>query len=166
MTGGGTGRCLSTLESSGLGEGWSDALAGWFKAKPPPAGKDLDDYVVGRMVSGNQGGIRTFPYSTDPKVNPLRYSSIRVRNMEKSHGAPSPSARHRFLAHLLRSEIGEIWANLLHNMLSTLISRYGFAQDAATNPDRREGNVVFLHLMMDALALQPCNPTCTPVPYS
>ena len=27
MTGGGTGRCLQTLESGGLGEGWGDALA-------------------------------------------------------------------------------------------------------------------------------------------
>ncbi len=29
MTGGGTGRCLQTLESGGLGEGWSDAVAGY-----------------------------------------------------------------------------------------------------------------------------------------
>lgn len=27
MTGGGTGRCLQTLEAGGLGEGWSDAMA-------------------------------------------------------------------------------------------------------------------------------------------
>lgn len=27
MTGGGTGRCLQTLESGGLGEGWGDAMA-------------------------------------------------------------------------------------------------------------------------------------------
>ena len=27
MTGGGTGRCLQTLEAGGMGEGWSDAMA-------------------------------------------------------------------------------------------------------------------------------------------
>lgn len=27
MTGGGTARCLQTVESGGLGEGWSDAFA-------------------------------------------------------------------------------------------------------------------------------------------
>ena len=27
MTGGGTGRCLQTTESGGMGEGWSDAMA-------------------------------------------------------------------------------------------------------------------------------------------
>lgn len=27
MTGGGTGRCLQTMEAGGLGEGWSDAMA-------------------------------------------------------------------------------------------------------------------------------------------
>jgi extracellular elastinolytic metalloproteinase len=28
MTGGGTGRCLETVEAGGLGEGWSDTMAG------------------------------------------------------------------------------------------------------------------------------------------
>ncbi|KAF8952906.1 Fungalysin metallopeptidase-domain-containing protein [Flammula alnicola] len=32
MTGGGTGRCLQTLESFGMGEGWSDAMAKWATA--------------------------------------------------------------------------------------------------------------------------------------
>jgi len=27
LTGGGTGRCLQTLEAGGLGEGWGDAMA-------------------------------------------------------------------------------------------------------------------------------------------
>jgi len=29
LTGGGTGRCLQTLEASGLGEGWGDAMASY-----------------------------------------------------------------------------------------------------------------------------------------
>lgn len=27
MTGGGTGRCLQSIEAAGMGEGWSDAMA-------------------------------------------------------------------------------------------------------------------------------------------
>ncbi|KAG6853257.1 hypothetical protein C0991_005670 [Blastosporella zonata] len=87
MTGGGTARCLQTTEASGLGEGWSDAMA---------------EYV------------------------PL---------------------------------IGEIWANMLHNVYASLVSERGFSSEALTNPDTTEGNVVFMHLFLDALLLQPCNPT-------
>jgi len=29
-----------------------------------------------------------------------------------------------------------------------------------TNPDGSEGNVVFMHLFIDHLAIQPCYPTC------
>lgn len=35
----------------------------------------------------------------------------------------------------------------------------GTADDALTNPDAENGHTAFLHLMVDALALQPCNPT-------
>ncbi|KIK02143.1 hypothetical protein K443DRAFT_131974 [Laccaria amethystina LaAM-08-1] len=34
-----------------------------------------------------------------------------------------------------------------------------FSTTAATNPDGPGGNIVFLHLFIDALALQPCDPT-------
>jgi extracellular elastinolytic metalloproteinase len=48
---------------------------------------------------------------------------------------------------------------MLHNVYAALVGELGFNADAATNPDGTEGNVVFMHLMIDALALQPCNPT-------
>jgi extracellular elastinolytic metalloproteinase len=84
MTGGGTGRCLQSTEAAGLGEGWSDAMAEyvvflssslcgmymdfidfgnnrWFQHKDGSIG----DFAVGQFVSGNDNGIRRFPYSTD-----------------------------------------------------------------------------------------------------
>ncbi|KAF5328132.1 hypothetical protein D9611_014937 [Ephemerocybe angulata] len=110
MTGGGTGRCLQTLEAGGLGEGWGDAMA----------------------------SLRSAPYSTNAKTNTLRYSSI--RKQQEVHN------------------IGEVWANMLHNVQDALVQARGFSEEKLTNPDAPEGNVVFMRLFIDALAVQPCNP--------
>lgn len=47
----------------------------------------------------------------------------------------------------------------LHNIYAALVGLYGFSSTARTDPNGSEGNVVFLRLVMDALAIQPCNPT-------
>ncbi len=52
---------------------------------------------------------------------------------------------------------------MLHNVYAALVEKYGYSETARTNPDGKEGNVVFLHLMLDALAIQPCNPKCKPL---
>ncbi|KAJ7579596.1 Fungalysin metallopeptidase-domain-containing protein [Mycena floridula] len=135
MTGGGTGRCLQTTEAGGMGEGWSDAMAEWTEHKDA----SVPDYVLGQYVTNTTGGIRTHPYSTSPITNPLRYSSV--------------STLHEVHA------IGEVWANMLHNVYAALVAAHDFSTIARTNPDGTEGNIVFLHLFIDALAIQPCNPT-------
>lgn len=56
-------------------------------------------------------------------------------------------------------DIGEVWANMLHNVYAALVSAHGFAADARTHPESDAGNAVWLHLFVDALSLQPCNPT-------
>ncbi|GLB35467.1 putative peptidase M36 family protein [Lyophyllum shimeji] len=135
MTGGGTARCLQTTVAGGLGEGWSDAMADWVSQKSAT----VADFVLGQWVTNQPGGIRTYPYSTDPSVNPLKYSS--AKGLTEVH------------------RIGEVWANMLHNVYAALVADCGFSTTALTNPDTTEGNVVFLHLFLDALPLQPCNPT-------
>ncbi|RDB18741.1 Extracellular metalloproteinase mep [Hypsizygus marmoreus] len=135
MTGGGTGTCLQTVEAGGMGEGWSDAMAEWVVQKSAT----VKDFVVGAYVTDDANGIRTFPYSTNARTNPLRYSSIAQLNE----------------VHV----IGEVWANMLHNVYAALVKERGFSPDFLTNPDTTEGNVVYMHLFLDALALQPCNPT-------
>lgn len=83
MTGGGSGRCLQTLEAGGLGEGWSDAMAEyvasiliertvlmklrcrWVVQKSDK----VEDFVMGQYVLGSKKGIRQYPYSTDPCVS-------------------------------------------------------------------------------------------------
>ncbi|PPQ72749.1 hypothetical protein CVT26_003029 [Gymnopilus dilepis] len=135
MTGGGTGRCLQTTEAGGMGEGWSDAMANWNE-KTSAA---VPDYVLGQYVINNPAGIRTHPYSTNATTNPLRYSDLQTRT--EVHA------------------IGEIWANMLHNVYANLVGAHGWSPTARANPTGSEGNIVFLHLFLDALALQPCNPT-------
>ncbi|KAF8883983.1 Fungalysin metallopeptidase-domain-containing protein [Infundibulicybe gibba] len=135
MTGGGTGACLQTTEAGGMGEGWSDALAEWTEQKSA----NVTDYILGQYVTDAPGGIRTYPYSTSATTNPLRYSSIKT--LDEVHN------------------IGEVWANMLHNVYAALVEAHGFSSTAHTDATGLEGNVMYLHLFIDALALQPCNPT-------
>ncbi|KAF9556775.1 hypothetical protein CPC08DRAFT_764997 [Agrocybe pediades] len=156
LTGGGTGRCLQTTEAGGMGEGWSDAMAKYIFSSQIPGkivlivflypfswnektSSAVNDFVLGQYVINSTAGIRTHPYSTDPVVNPLRYSDLQTRT--EVHA------------------IGEIWANMLYNVYANLVGAHGWTSLARTDPTGTEGNVVFLHLFLDSLALQPCNPT-------
>ncbi|KAF9486175.1 hypothetical protein BDN70DRAFT_916399 [Pholiota conissans] len=135
MTGGGTGRCLQTTEAGGMGEGWSDTMANWLE-KTSAA---VPDYVLGQYVINDPAGIRSHPYSTSATVNPLRYSSLKT--LTEVH------------------DIGEVWANILHNVYAALVGAHGWSATSRTDPTTSEGNVVFMHLFIDSLPLQPCNPT-------
>ncbi|KAJ7300545.1 Fungalysin metallopeptidase-domain-containing protein [Mycena albidolilacea] len=130
MTGGRTDRCLKTTEAGRK----SDAMADWNE-KTTSA---VPDYVLGQDVINDPASIRSHPYSTSATVNPLLYSSLRT-----------PTEVH---------DIGEVWANILHNVYATLVTAHGLSTTAGTNPAGNEGNIVFLRLFIDALALQPCNP--------
>jgi len=133
MTGGGTGRCLQTTEAGGMGEGWSDAMANWLEK----TSSAVPDFKLGEYVYGKN--IRNYPYSTSATTNPLRYSSI--KSLNEVHN------------------IGEVWANMLHNVYAALVSAHGWSDTARTDPTSTAGNAVFLHLFLDALQLQPCSPT-------
>jgi extracellular elastinolytic metalloproteinase len=135
MTGGGTGRCLQTTESGGMGEGWSDAVADWMAQ----TSETTNDFVVGQYVSNRAQGLRSFPYSTSPTTNPLLYSSLQT--LTEVH------------------DIGEVWANMLHQVSAALVAAHGFSNKKLTDANGKEGNIVFMRVMMDALAIQPCNPT-------
>ncbi|KAJ6450579.1 putative extracellular elastinolytic metallo proteinase precursor [Mycena vitilis] len=56
------------------------------------------------------------------------------------------------------TDIGEVWANMLHNVHAALVDAHGFSKTARTDPSGSEGNIVFLHNFINALALQPCQP--------
>ncbi|KAJ8087794.1 hypothetical protein PM082_006631 [Marasmius tenuissimus] len=139
MTGGGTAQCLDTREAGGLDEGWADAVANWFSHSATPEVHDF--YFVPWVTNGNSTYFRTGPYWTSVATNSLRYSDLSTR--ETLH------------------EMGEIWANILHNVYSALVTKHGWSSAALTDSTGSSGNVVWLHLIVDGLALQPCNPTFT-----
>ena len=58
------------------------------------------------------------------------------------------------------ADVGEVWANMLHNVYAALVAKHGYAQDAMTNPCGGAGNVIFMHLFIDSLSLLPCYPDC------
>ncbi|KAH7332997.1 Fungalysin metallopeptidase-domain-containing protein [Rhizoctonia solani] len=132
LTGGGTATCLQTTEARGLGEGWSDALADWTEQKSA----EEQEFTLGSYV--NTKNIRTFPYSTDKSINPRTYATL--NGLTAVHS------------------IGEVWALIWHEIYAALIEKHGFTIEK-NNHESTAGNVVALHLYIDAMKLQPCNPT-------
>lgn len=134
LTGGGTAACLQSRTSGGLGEGWADAFAEWLEQTAT-----VPDFTLGSYLENNTLGIRTYPYSRDSTINPLTYAD----------GPPSAEPH----------SIGEVWANMLHNVLADLVDEHGWSDTSLTDPTGDLGNVVFMHLIMDGLTIQPCEPT-------
>lgn len=93
-------------------------------------------------------------------TNPLRYSALKTLTAVHSACLVSISLEFFSSTRLSFSGIGEVWANILHNVYADLVGKYGFSTTAFTDPSGAQGNVVYLHLFIDALKLQPCNPTC------
>ncbi|CAE6431427.1 unnamed protein product [Rhizoctonia solani] len=134
LTGGGTGRCLQTTEAGGMGEGWSDAFADWSEQTSATD----KDFTLGSYVIKDAAGIRSYPYSTSKTTNPLTYGSLRT--LTEVH------------------DIGEVWALIWHEVFAGLIKKSGFSA-SKNDPTGTAGNIVALHLFIDSLKLQPCNPT-------
>ncbi|KAF8912288.1 Fungalysin metallopeptidase-domain-containing protein [Mucidula mucida] len=133
MTGGGTATCLQTLEGGRASS--NNAACRWTEQ----TSAETPDKAMGVWVLDDAAGVRSHPYSTSATVNPLRYSSLQTLN--EVH------------------DIGEVWTNILYNVYAALVGELGWSATAKTDSTGSEGNIVWLHLFVDALALQPCNPT-------
>lgn len=48
---------------------------------------------------------------------------------------------------------------MLHNVYAALVTQFGWSPTARRSAEGTEGNIVFLQLYVDSLALLPCNPT-------
>jgi extracellular elastinolytic metalloproteinase len=131
--------CLSTPESGGMGEGWSDALAFIFAARPD--WKRTTNYKIGEWVLGNGRGIRTHPYSTLLNINPSKYSDIATRRSLEVHA------------------IGEVWASMLYEVYWNVVEIGGYTENLAADARGNFGNVHFLQMLLDGMKIQPCNPT-------
>ncbi|MGH7179108.1 MAG: M36 family metallopeptidase, partial [Tepidisphaeraceae bacterium] len=138
---------LVTLQSAGMGEGWSDWWAlmllqtdGSIAAQQ--AGYGLGTYVLGQPPTG--AGIRRQPYSYNMAINSQTFAMYGPGQSTGAHNT------------------GELWCSTLWDMSWLLIRKYGFNADVATGysgSPSGQGNRLALRLVMDALKLQPANPT-------
>ncbi|KDN45325.1 hypothetical protein RSAG8_04912, partial [Rhizoctonia solani AG-8 WAC10335] len=142
LTGGGTAKCFTTTEAHGLDEGWADSHGldeGWADAFPNLIQRTSAadrDFSIARWANGKN--LRTYPYSTNKSVNPRMYGDA---------GTASDTLA-----------IAELWAVLWHEITVSLIKERGFTSNLF-DPRLTSGNTITLHLMIDGLIAQPCNPT-------
>nr|KAJ3421986.1 hypothetical protein HK105_001611 [Polyrhizophydium stewartii] len=137
LTGGSaTGQCLETTEAGGMGEGWSDFVGLVLTAKATDTATQAR--VVGDYVVNSPKGIRSFPYTTDLAVNPLKFSSLQTRT--EVH------------------DFGEVWVELLWEVYWNLVTKNGFSANLY-DAKSTAGNVVALQLVIGGMTNQPCNPT-------
>lgn len=153
LVGGGLG--LSTLQSQGLGEGWSDFFALSLLSEPtddPDAPYAMGAYVT-RFFFGLEEnyyfGIRRYPYSTDFSINPLHFRDIDGAQISSYPDVPR-SPVFPFSSGLASEphNQGEVWCVTLWEARAALIRKYGW----------EKGNTLILQLVTDGMKLSPPNP--------
>ncbi|MEO6183672.1 MAG: M36 family metallopeptidase, partial [Verrucomicrobiota bacterium] len=149
--GGGVG--ISTLQSAGMGEGWSDFYALCLLAEP---GDDVNgNYAAGGYATSQLGGltqnyyfgIRRYPYSTDLTKNPLTFKDIDPSQADIHAGIPENPVIGGGGAAEVHNQ-GEVWCVALWEVRARLINKHGFAI----------GNQLTLQLVTDGMNLSPANP--------
>ncbi|CCO35230.1 hypothetical protein BN14_09345 [Rhizoctonia solani AG-1 IB] len=132
LTGGGTAKCFQTTEAFGLNEGWADAVPNLIQR----TSAEDRDFVYAKWANGRN--LRTYPYSTNKTTHPRMYGDSGTKS--------------DLLA------IAELWAVIWHEITVALMKEHGFAANLF-DPTLTNGNTVTLHLIIDGLIAQPCNPT-------
>ncbi|RKP36045.1 peptidase M36, partial [Dimargaris cristalligena] len=98
------------------------------------------NYAIGTYVSGSPRGIRTHLYSTSLTENPYMYNTLNNPDTSEVH------------------DVGEVWAEMLYEVLWNLIDAAGFEKDLY-NADAIAGNTLAMKYIVNGFKLQPCNPT-------
>jgi subtilisin-like proprotein convertase family protein len=152
---------LAFTMGQGMGEGWSDFFARALLSTPdedpdaPYAPAAWLSYRVQGLFADNYFyGLRRFPYASRHRVgangrpfNPLTFADV-AASPAIGDGAypPSPVG---LMDGLQPHRIGEVWASALFEARARFIARLGFAT----------GNQRFLQYLVDAMKLEPANPT-------
>ena len=149
LTGGAANaNALTTIQSRGMGEGWSDFFSLVMTQDPSDQGNDgrgIGTYVLGE--SSNGPGIRSQKYSYDTSINDHTFSDI--------VGSGS--------VHF----IGETWATTLWDLTWALIDGKSLDKNLPLpglgyDPDLHNGsggNNMAMRLAIQGMKLQPVNPT-------
>ncbi|MDQ3982820.1 MAG: M36 family metallopeptidase, partial [Actinomycetota bacterium] len=131
--------CLRTHDER-EGEGWSDFWSYVLTMRRKDDGRTprgIGTYVVYHEEGRKGPGIRITPYSTNMKVNPSTYETIRTA--AEPHG------------------VGYVWATMLWDLYWNLVDKHGF------NPNpygswRTGGNNLTIQLVVDGMKFAPCEP--------
>ncbi len=146
LTGGpANANALDSIQSGGMGEGWSDWWSLMFtQGQPTPTQntvQSVGNYVLGYPQDGP--GIRQYPYSYNMAVNPHTLGNY--NNNPEVHAA------------------GEIWAAALWDLNILLVQKHGYEPNLSLGYQGAgsAGNVLAMQLVTDGLKLQPVNPSFT-----
>ncbi|MFN7141568.1 MAG: M36 family metallopeptidase, partial [Limisphaerales bacterium] len=149
--GGGVG--LSSLQSRGMGEGWSDFYGLAMLSESGDnihgtyaAGGYLTYLLGGTLTQNYYFGIRRYPYSTDMTKNPLTFKDIDPTKASSHPGIPKNPVIGG-TADSVHNQ-GEVWCSALWEARANLITKHGFAV----------GNQLILQLVTDGMNLSPANP--------
>ncbi|HQR07911.1 MAG TPA: M36 family metallopeptidase [Gemmatales bacterium] len=156
LTGGpANSNALDATQSGGMGEGWSDFYAQMFLQRSTDTqngGYGIGTYVLGQPNNGK--GIRRFQYSWNTITDPLTFDAYGTSGTSYN-GINRSNEVHNS---------GELWNTALWDMNWLLINKYGYDSNlytgwtAAAGPGHA-GNKLALRLVMDAMKLQPANPS-------
>jgi extracellular elastinolytic metalloproteinase len=136
---------LDALQSGGMGEGYGDYWAmvfTQFDSDTKDTRRPTGNYALGQGPNGP--GVRRNPYSFDLGINPITFADF-------NGGFPNNEVHNS----------GEIWASTLWDMTWLLIEKHGYSSDllAGYTGPGTAGNLLALQLVMDAMKLQPANPS-------
>ncbi len=142
---------LSAIQSTGMGEGWSDFIGVSLNTRE---GDDPDGvytmgpyatYQLNGLTSNYYFGIRRYPYSTNMVKGPLTYGDIDSSLYDVPGSVPrSPVRSGNSGVH----DYGEVWCQILWECRAAMVHAHGHA-----------GNQMMLQLVIDGMALSPTNPT-------
>lgn len=146
------GAGIAAMQTSGMGEGWSDfyALAMLSQPGDDPNGCYAFGGYASYIPTGNNYyyGTRRYPYSTDMTKNPLTLALIAEQFL---NGSIPRNPSFTTTAQLNPSEVhnqGEVWCSALWEVRANLIAKHGFAI----------GNQLALQLVTDGMKLSPPEP--------
>ncbi|KAJ2778709.1 hypothetical protein GGI15_004098 [Coemansia interrupta] len=128
--------CLGSGEPGGMGEGWGDVISTILRLNATHT--HATDFILGKYAYGKS--IRRYPYSTSLRTNPSTLKFLDRPDYREVH------------------DIGEVWAEILYEVLWALVDKNGLAEDLFDR-DLTKGNALMLQLLLDGMKLQPCNPS-------
>jgi hypothetical protein len=111
--------------------------------------KGIGTYAVNEATTG--GGIRSYPYSTNMTINPLTFADTNGKTYIDTDPVTLVDTE------LVEPhDVGEVWAATLWDLTWAYIGKYGFSSNIYSGTG---GNNKVMRLVIDAMKLQPCNPS-------